>query len=360
MLCLGRLLTFIAPFAIVLFANFSYASECKEIRLDSPGRSMSRIPVMDQDSKWICYAYTASQMVDAWRFSHGDKDYNHITSPPATAVFYASQRTDYASKDVDYGWQSDAVASVVKNGSCDYKAIYNKFGQKGLSEYFGELKKYFDEFQVKAYQQSIDTNKNIAYRARDYANNKVGEIKYARAVQCAMRSANSETPIPGIFEITDALSQPSYLKYLEKLFKPVCQKNLKKVDAVPAAKKVWMRDFSEKERVEKVQKQINEQFNSKNPQPMGINYCANVLYDKNVQGMYNNGEFNWNACDSHHISVVIGQRPTSDGRCEFLIRNSSGQSCNAYPDWKCENGQIWVDSSTLIKNLNGISWLEDK
>jgi hypothetical protein len=105
--------------------------------------------------------------------------------------------------------QSDAVASVVKNGSCDYKAIYNKFGQKGLSEYFGELKKYFVEFQVKAYQQSIDTNKNIAYRAWDYANNKVGEIKYARAVQCAMRSANSETPIPGIFEITDALSQPS-------------------------------------------------------------------------------------------------------------------------------------------------------
>lgn len=342
------------------------SSACKEVRLDAPGKSMSRIPVMDQDSKWICYAYTASQMVDAWRFSHGDRNYSHITSPAATAVFYASQRTDWNAKDIDYGWQADAIASITKNGSCDYKTIFNKFGQTGLKEYFGELKKHFDEFQVMAYQQSIRANqrqnnslRDIASAIRDKTSNTYSTVQTARAVQCTLRSAGSGVPVASILEISDALSQPTYLKYLEKLFTPICTANKKSIQPVPNAKKIWAKDYPPEKRIQEIEKQMNDQFNKPNPQPMGINYCENVLWDKNTQGIDSYGEFNWNTCRSHHISAVIGQRPTAGGGCEFLVRNSYGQSCNAYPDWKCENGQIWVDSKTLVKNMNGVSWLED-
>lgn len=338
-----QVLIFIYFFSIVSINAF--ASECKPIRLDAPGKSMSKIPVMDQDSKWICYAYTASQMVDAWRFSHGDTDYDHLTSPIAAAVFYASQRRDYPAEDIDYGWQADAVSSIAKNGSCGYKSIYSKFGQNGLREYFGELKNHFNEFAILAYQKSVPASV---------------KTKFAQQVQCSIQKAGTGVPVPTIIEITNALSQPSYLKYLEKLFKPVCDNNSKQVKDIPAAKKLWMQDIPERERFTKIQGQMNDQFNNPNPQPMSINYCENVLWDKKTVGIDSSGQFNWSACKSHHISVVVGQRPTNDGRCEFLVRNSYGQSCYAYPDWKCENGQVWVDSKTLINNMHGLSWLEDK
>ena len=294
--------------------NSGTARDCRPIRLDDPGKSMEKIPVMDQDSKWICYAYTASQMADAWRFSHGDHNTTHLTSPVATAVFYASQRTDFPTKDIDNGWQAGALASIAKNGSCDYKAIYTKFGTTGLKEYFGELNKYFQKFKLLAIQES-----NSSKISQDYA----------KAVQCAMKSANTQL-IPEIPEIINALSQPNYLEYLSKLFQNVCASNSIDVH-LPDANTLWTKNFFDDDRVSQIQKTMNKELNGSNPQPIGINYCENILWDKSVQGINSSGEFDWSVCKHHHISVVIGQQPTTDGRCEFLVRNSFGQSCNAYP-----------------------------
>lgn len=326
---------------IAILCNQAVASDCKEIRLDSPGKPMSRIPVMDQDSKSICYAYSASQMVDAWRFSHGDKDFNHLTSPPATAIFYTSQRTDSHKTNVDFGWEADAIASIARNGSCDYRTIYHKFGQNGLNEYFDELKFHFDQFKLQSYQRSVYT------------------LNVTKQIQCSIRKAGKGFPIPMIAEITSALSQPSYIKYLEQLFKPICAKNMKQISGIPPAKRLFMKDLAAEDRIKKVQKQINSQLNSSNPQPMGIGYCENVLWNKNIVGINTTGEVNWNSCNVEHSSIIIGQRPTSEWGCELLVRNSHGQSCHAYHDWDCENGQIWVDSTSLIKNMTELSWLED-
>lgn len=307
---------------------------------------MATIPVMDQDSKNICYACTASQMVDSWRFSHGDKDVNHLTSPIAAAVFYASQRTDFEVEDIDGGWQSETVNSIIKNGSCDYKSIYNKFGQNGLNEYFGTLKKQFDDFQRLAIRQTPSPSKRKAM---------------AEAVKCAIESANKRAPAPQIEEIIRALSQPKYLGYLEELFAPICQKRGKRLSGVPKAKVLWAMHLTPAARARKLQDQITDVLGSENPQPIGMDFCEDVLFDKKVVGIDHAGQLDWKTCSAQHAALIIGQRQTPSGRCEFLVRNSHGQSCNPYKDWDCDKqtGQIWVESEVLIRNIYGLSWLED-
>ena len=57
------------------------AQECAPFRLDDPGKSMEHMPILDQDAVGYCGSYSATQLADAWRFSHGDTNYSHITSP---------------------------------------------------------------------------------------------------------------------------------------------------------------------------------------------------------------------------------------------------------------------------------------
>jgi hypothetical protein len=96
-----------------------------------------------------------------------------------------------------------------------------------------------------AYQQSIRASqrqgyslRNIAGAEQDKASNIYSTMQAARRIQCALKSAGSEVPVASILEISDALSQPTYLKYLEKLFKPICDKNAKSVRPIPRAKKI--------------------------------------------------------------------------------------------------------------------------
>src|SRR4051794_26559086 len=69
-----------------------YASEanCPDTRLDGPGMPLAKTSVMDQDGMDICWAESASIVLDAWRFSHdppkGDRNYDHLTHPLALAV----------------------------------------------------------------------------------------------------------------------------------------------------------------------------------------------------------------------------------------------------------------------------------
>jgi hypothetical protein len=52
---------------------------CGGMRLDAPGGPLEHLPVMDQGPLNICYAYTATELADAWRLSHG-----HQPRPEAT------------------------------------------------------------------------------------------------------------------------------------------------------------------------------------------------------------------------------------------------------------------------------------
>lgn len=67
--------------AFLFVASPALGYQCEPMRLDQPGGPLEHIPVMDQGKGVnICYAIIASQMVDAIRFSDGDRNHNHLTS----------------------------------------------------------------------------------------------------------------------------------------------------------------------------------------------------------------------------------------------------------------------------------------
>jgi hypothetical protein len=104
---------------------------------------------------------------------------------------------------------------------------------------------------------------------------------------------------------------------------------------------------------QRVWDEINLSLNAHTP--VGIGYCGHVLelgraYAEEIP--YCGG----------HAGVLIGRRQhpvTLNGRtrnkCQYLIRNSWGTSCNRYhPDWDCEGGNIWVDADVVERQLINI------
>src|SRR5262245_48903601 len=59
--------------------------ECSYVDLADYG-PMKRIPVANQDGLKVCSAFAAAQTIDAYRFSHGEKNYEHLTSPLKIAL----------------------------------------------------------------------------------------------------------------------------------------------------------------------------------------------------------------------------------------------------------------------------------
>lgn len=97
---------------------------------------------------------------------------------------------------------------------------------------------------------------------------------------------------------------------------------------------------------------IDNQLNDKNI--CGISYSLNILVDRNDM--------------EQHASVVIGRRWNETiQQCEYLIRNSWGNSCRfkTRDDLYCDknndgsdNGHFWVGEDRLKKSLSGTTYIE--
>jgi hypothetical protein len=93
-------------------------------------------------------------------------------------------------------------------------------------------------------------------------------------------------------------------------------------------------------------------LNEKSPKAVGIGYLYGAL-----NSIKNPGSI------SPHASVIIGKRISTDsGKCEFLVRDSFGSSCNdedGRPRYSlpCENGGVWVHARSLMKSTMSLSWI---
>ena len=94
-------------------------SDCGKVRLDEAGGSMEHVPVTDQGDLGICYAHAASELVDAYRFSHeppkGDQEHDFLTNPLAAALLYAELEK---SASIEGGNACDTVDALKKYGLC--------------------------------------------------------------------------------------------------------------------------------------------------------------------------------------------------------------------------------------------------
>ena len=223
-------------------------------------------------------------------------------------------------------------------GSCDHQVIRERYGQHDMKEYLNELRTYFDQ-----YQAYLRNSKND----RDKSSPKT----IASSLRCKLVSWGIDQVItPKISELITFLNQENPLGYLDDLFMAICKEYTLKVENFPEMKITAHSDLDRKSSAEgQFKNKISEQLSNKNPQPVGIVYCEDVLWHEDFTGV-TNGSIN-SSCSVYHVSVVIGQRFSNEGKHQFLVRNSWGSSCNQYTNWDCERGQIWVDADKLAKNL---------
>src|SRR5262245_59927593 len=118
---LGLFLSLLAPLA--------FAEVTQEFRLDKTP-AMEKIPVMNQADTNICASYATAQMIDAYRFSHGDKNFDHISSPVRTAAGGATlERREQGARrrSMEFMWPWSAVRYARQNGTCPHDRVMKLF-----------------------------------------------------------------------------------------------------------------------------------------------------------------------------------------------------------------------------------------
>ena len=111
------------------------------------------------------------------------------------------------------------------------------------------------------------------------------------------------------------------------------------------------------------------------PQPVIIDGCSNFMTDggapdgykmrREKDGKISNAiqnEIYFKRCTAHSM-LVIGRR-SNGGKCELLVRNTTGTCKGAgySKKWKCDaNGKdVWVDDAVVAENILNYTQLQDQ
>jgi hypothetical protein len=338
---------------VSFLADPAFALSCPSIRLDQGGRSMARLPVYDQGTTDLCYAYTASQMLDAYRASRGQGGNAPASSPLAIAVAYSALRVENGQARPRPGihggsfeWAINTVRGM-ERGIC---------GANELSRHLTRPASAERDFEM--LEKIYERNKNAR-----------GNAAQARAAADALRAflqarGFTAAMVQGLGDLNQAMSTPVASQFFHRVVGETCKGRELSMRGVPAPRVLDVhKSGSSDSRESDFGRYLKEIFGGANPQPVGIGYCADFL---NKASLVRNLELNPSrerpgaveGCETEHASVVVGSRE-KNGRCEFLIRNTFGSTCKGYDRaWDCENGQIWVSETALVKNTNRAAWLE--
>jgi len=368
-----------------LYAAYS-SSNCQYLRMDEAGGTMEHIPVMDQGDTKFCFSYAATQMVDAYRFSHGDGRLYHKTSPIAAAIKMFLYKKDKS--NLQGGGDQCKIANYVRRyGSCGRYAIkdYFKADEQGkYLESFIAIHKNYQSFK-KIY--SLDTAIAAALTPGISAK-KV--IKARRMItRDAINQVSCQLPQRGEFtqyemtskQILKALDEDNPLYLLEDILDTGCSKGgtipynggwfswggkgLFSKKYLPYCKNALLRG----QKPSRYLKEIHQKLNGSFPQqPVSISYCSQSLKKgKGFRGLrYYDQESNAQSSVKEskgrcgkHVSLIIGRKwNAKTNKCQLLVRNSWGTSCNSYADdWDCEKGNIWVDEEDLGANIYEVKYL---
>ncbi len=333
--------------------------DCSEIRLDQPGGSMSTdvMPIQAQGNLPICDGYVASQMVDAYRFSHGDPHPEHRTSPLALSAMASAKRGDV--RELNRGYAVSDLEFARSNGSCSQDAVRTSYGKLGTKGFTDELTKYFgeaEEYRQQAWKRGVIQDET--------SDSQIGRLAGDAACFLVRTGLlpDSSVALSGIMDtLGRALGENNAVQYLNTIFARLCEGHTLANLALPEVRHVYIEELATKypynEPRSLFRMLIHNQLEAPNPQPVGLNYCANVLQNVSFSGVGSDRKVPA-SCD-RHWSMVIGRNRGPDGVCRFLIRNSWGTGCARYVDrGHCEEntGQIWVDENQLARSTLGLAW----
>ncbi len=339
-------------------ASAASQDDCSAVRLDAPGGPMefSKMPVLNQGNTPLCFAYAAAQMIDAYRFSHDTKQPKQLTSPLALATQDGVYNNEFRTKNhispLEGGMIWMAIGAGRRAGSCSYEAIQKLPGSEELNSAIQELKNLY------AYGQARPTASS-KLRAPGENTDEVADLILCKFPVLETLSSSNKTIVR---QLKAALRSRSVSPFLKEVIDLACKNHTTPLSNLPAPEHLDADEVLARFPGEKASEHfihlIHERLSTKNPQPIGITYCASILFQKNREKSIFTGDFDYDLNCNLHASVIIGRRKAPDGSCQFLIRNAAGPTCDSYYDPKqCENGQVWVDRKRIGDNLLKLAWI---
>jgi hypothetical protein len=380
-----KLLSQILGMACAVFSgSFAHAAcnskDPSELRLDCGG-AMENVPVRNQLYIGDCYAQVTAQMFDAWRFTHGDHDYERLSSGFEINQRFQMYRND---KDINNGGLVEKAIPLLVNegpdqGSCDEALLEAQLVSGTVDLYASDVMGIFnaqlDEY-YRLVQQNADlmaTHPNLSHSpalsAKKTKTNilAMGIEKLTAYNQTHLRFPFHDQRLDQVKPVNDTVALFAALGIIscggknespriiaQEPFK-VSNHSFREFQFLVGYDRKKMRVQEFDNQVEpKILNTIHRELDRGlgHAMPIGISYCSTIL----KQGL----DFEYQGQDEdvceRHASIVMGRR-VYQGNAELLVRNSWGPICNRVgihdnlpvynSDWECDGGNIWIDENKL-------------
>lgn len=345
-----------------------------EVHLDDVGGSMENVPPLNQKSMPICYAFSAAELLQTWRCSHGTGDcQSQMVSPVSIAVnaelFEINHHTakvtgDGAEQEAFWGYSRKQIGAsdLFRGPYCDQVALGSLDQNSEWNRDINELFAIYREnciHPVSMFQDAgSDPVAQVSCRLLDVPFSPGSFDTLAHNMEKCL--ADDGLPVD-MKQIETALVSSNPFLLIQGKIQETCQHNPVSVPPMPPIDfySIKPKDGNEpdKDRTLKAKQAIAAEFDhlGKNGQPIFVTYCADVVPGgRSFVAAYGKDD-----C-SGHASLIIGRRKDPKTKaCQYLIRNSWGKTCNRdaskshfayHENWDCDQdkGDFWIDQDSLM------------
>lgn len=315
-------------FWIILFWSTQLFAECSKIDLNHD-TVLKDIPIYDQGLTQMCYAYTASQLLE---FELRSKGEDVSTSPIGMSLVDATKgQVTWERSDMDGGLISSVIDSASANGMMDPQCVTDRINSITKSE-------------------KIPHQDFVYLLHRIYEEAKDGENKNL-AIYNLLEEASISNHIGNCTWIINDLAKTkdwgqNAVAILKKLLIPCKLK--------PISKKVGKLVSKSSGTDESMLQEIDRFLEKK--KPVGISICIEGLKSEPHIGVSTAATVQrpsvllnlLTECHGHAV-MAIGRREVN-GQCEYLIRNSIGEWKSPFLKCACKTASAHYDDCSELKD----------
>lgn len=359
-------------FYLAVFTSVADASDCSPIDLRNVGESMEGIDPVIQGHTNMCFAYSASAMLDAWRQSErgGILQIQERTVPAALAidralavnapVWFPIQNTTDPLSDIGLRWGGmvcPLIRQANRTGLCTALAFADPHSSLESAS-FPNLA--FDIYQVLyryARQKPKVRRALLQITAEQVHRELSGGVSQGRSP--------ASTVIPSLDAIKSVLQRHArkpYRAIRDLMFQSCAQARTElsltphcRTEAYVSPGQLGFQkiDFLKTKRA---LKRIHDRLELPRATPPAMAYCARVLFDGYA---FKPKSILSKKCRAHW-SLIIGRKRIGD-RCHFLVRNTwdpEGTSARSVVWPRDAINDIWVDEAMILKSIAALSWID--
>lgn len=349
----------ISYLALLVMMTCGFCSPNDDLDLrQTQSDSLKNIPIGNQDNYGVCYAYSASTLIDFYRNTLKSDQYANSNTNPV----YAAQRSALftGAGNIEGGEICDVVNALSKEGQAcsNYSVTGDQIRGLGLLAHAELVNSVYmpyllhpETFQrVDPIFYPSNKRKHLTKVQKNYLEKVDAYLTWIKVELNRRRILNTNIPSD---EAIFSFIQKTYIGHDFTAFSTKLENWLTALDCTQFFKmpRLSCNHYSGKTLTTDPISLLDQTLFKQNP--VGIDFCSKVLTDHDYNASQLGADYRKNC--GFHAAVVIGKKYVSGaGKCYYLIRNSWGKDYPSYA-WDTSSGDIWVEENSLAANLYGLS-----